>query len=458
MRTFKLAVVGGGIAGLAGAREARLAAECAGVPLEVTLFEASDRLGGKIWTEHIDRVAFEWGPDCFLAAKPRGVGLAWDLGLQGDLVSPGPLGGSAYLWLKGRLRRLPPGMVMGVPTGALSLLTAVRDGIVGPLGALRASIEPLLPRPRRWRKGDPTVEEVARHRLGTQASSRLIAPLIGGVFGVLPAEVGMRSALPQLAESRSWVLTMAKRPTSSGPVFYSLRGGLARLVDAVVTHLPAGSVRTGEAVTRLSRQSGGFALTTPGGVHEADAVLLASQAHAAAPLLHEIAPETAQTLELIRYHASAVALLHYEPDSIRRSLDASGFLVAPEEERAVAGCSWLNSKWPHQNYDGIWIRAIVTSPGPLAAPDEALRSRIAAEVNEAIDARRSPEEIRMMRWRDSQPVYSPGHAPRIEAALSNLPAGLALAGAAVRGFGIPDCIATGEEAARRLVGGLASTP
>ena len=76
MRTFKLAVVGGGIAGLAGAREARLAAERAGVPLEVTLFEASDRLGGKIWTEHIDRVAFEWGPDCFLAAKPRGVGLA----------------------------------------------------------------------------------------------------------------------------------------------------------------------------------------------------------------------------------------------------------------------------------------------------------------------------------------------------------------------------------------------
>ena len=152
-----------------------------------------------------------------------------------------------------------------------------------------------------------------------------------------------------------------------------------------------------------------------------------------------------------------MALLRYDPSSLGRALDASGYLVAPEEERAVAGCSWLNSKWPHQDYEGVWIRAIVTSPDALDTPDDTLRARISAEVNEALDARRSPLLVRMLRWEDSMPVYSPGHSRRIADALAALPRGLALAGAAYRGFGIPDCIATGEEAARALVRGLSTT-
>lgn len=455
----RLVVIGSGIAGLAAAREATLAAERADLPLQVTLLEASDRLGGKLFTERLpDGGVLEWGPDSFLAMKPRGVGLANDLGLQKDLVSPGPMGRSAYLWLKGRLRRMPAGMAMGVPTGIGPLFTAVADGIIGPLGAARAAIEPLLPRYRG--PDDPTAAEVARYRLGRQVAERLVSPLVAGVFGVPYDEVSLRSALPQLADARSWVLTMAKRPAPSGaPIFQALEGGMLSFVEAVAAGLPPGSIRTGYPVTALRRNSDGFVINDD---LVADAVVVATPTHATTSILREVAPETSEALSGIDYHASAVVLLRYKPSDIGQPLDASGFLVAPGEGRAVAASSWLNAKWPHNGFEDVWIRAIVTDVEHLSTPDEALRRRVAAEMNEMMQATRSPEEVRMERWPDALPVYAPGHQNRVRSAVDNLPGGLALAGAAYRGFGIPDCIATGEEAARNLVAELgdsvSSTP
>lgn len=455
----RLVVIGSGIAGLAAAREASLAAARAELPLQVTLLEASDRLGGKLFTERLPGGGvLEWGPDSFLAIKPRGVGLAKDLGLQNHLVSPGPMGRSAYLWLKGRLRRMPAGMAMGVPTGIGPLFTAVGDGIIGPLGAARAAIEPLMPRYRG--PDDPTAAEVARYRLGRQVAERLVSPLVAGVFGVPYDEVSLRSALPQLADARSWVLTMAKRPASSGaPIFQALDGGMLSFVEAVAAGLPPGSIRTGYPVTGLRRNPDGFVINDD---LVADAVVLATPTHATTSILREVAPATSEALSGIGYHASAVVLLRYKPNDLGQPLDASGFLVAPREGRAVAASSWLNAKWPHNGFEDVWIRAIVTDTEHLSTPDEALRRRVAAEMNEMMQAKRSPEEVRMERWPDALPVYAPGHQNRVRSAIENLPEGLALAGAAYRGFGIPDCIATGEEAARNLVAELgdsvSSTP
>jgi len=455
MKPRTLTVIGGGIAGLAAAREATLEAERVGLKLDVTLLEATDRLGGKLFTERLDDdTLLEWGPDSFLAIKPRGVGLAKELGLADELVTPGPMGLSAYLWLKGRLRRLPPGMVMGVPTGLKPLLVAMRDGIIGPVGAARAGIEPLLPAFRG--SDDPTVAEVARYRLGRQVAERLISPLVAGVFGVPYDEVSMRSALPQLADARSWVVAMARRPaTTDAPIFYSLRGGMIGLVDAITAELPDKAIRTGTPVTSLHNTTEGFVLN---GDIVTDAAIIATPTHATSPILAKVAPKAAEALAPIRYHASAVALLRYDPRSIGRELDASGFLVAPEEGRAVAACSWLNSKWPHTDRGEVWVRAIVTDEAQLRVPDDALKSRVAAEMNESIEARHSPKEVRLHRWSDALPIYSPGHSRRVADALAALPARVAVAGAAYRGFGIPDCIATGEEAARRLVHDLATSP
>ncbi|MEX0832910.1 MAG: protoporphyrinogen oxidase [Actinomycetota bacterium] len=444
---MRLAVVGGGVAGLAGARAALTEARRLNLDLQVILCESSSRVGGKVLTETIEGTTVEWGPDSILATKPRGAGLVRELGLGEDLVAPGPAAKRTYLLLRSRLRPLPAGLAMGVPTGIAPLVRSVSDGIIGPIAAIRAGLEPLIPRSRR---GDPTVEEVARKRLGKGVAARLVAPLITGVFGVDAAEISMREAFPQFADSRSLVMAMARRPRrSAGPPFLAVRGGMTRIAEALAGE--AGEVRTSTTVNSLRHGSSGFALETNEGIQVADAVLLAVPAPRAAGLLQGVAPQAVTPLQGIGYHSSAIVLLQYAPGAVGRSLDGSGYLVAPEENQATAACTWLSAKWPHNAWPGPWMRATVTAPEFLEMPDDALGERVSSEVGAAVEANANPEGVLVRRWSEALPIYSPGHRERVSAAEAALPSRIKLAGASYRGLGVPDCIAGGETAAGHLL-------
>lgn len=450
---LRLAVVGGGVAGLAGARAARLAASSSGLPLRVTLLEAGPRLGGKVRTETVGGLPLEWGPDSLLAAKPWGRELAEALGLGPDLVAPGPAAARTYLWLRGRLRPLPAGLAMGVPTGLRALVGAVREGIVGPLGALRAAAEPLLPA---GPGGDPTVAEVARRRLGRQGAARLVAPLVAGVLGVPAEEVSMAAALPHLAGTRSLLAAVARGPRPAGPAFLSIRGGMGRLVERLVEALGGEDLRPGCPAEVVSPDGPRFRIATPAAEIRADAVLLATPATAAARLLAAAAPEASDALGGVRYSPAAVCHLRYEPGDLGQPLDASGYLVAPEEGAVAAACTWIGAKWPHLGADGPRLRSVVTAPEATALPDGPLTDRVVEEVGRIMRARRPPAEVRLLRWGEALPVYAPGHTDRVARALRGLPPRVALAGAAYGGVGVPDCVRSGEDAGRRLVASLSS--
>lgn len=470
---MRLIVIGGGIAGLAAALRARQRADEAGLSLDITVIEASDRLGGKILTQEGEGgVPLELGPDSLLATKPRGRELAAELGLADDLVAPGPQARRAYLLLGGQLKPLPDGLAMGVPTGLGPLVACLRGGIIGPAGALRAGIEPLLPR-----TGSPgndlSVAEFTRRRLGTQVSQRLIAPLVTGVFGADPAEISMQSALPQFASARSLVLAMARRPKppagkpggGGGSPFLSIRGGMSRLVDAATVALKrspdAGGGQTeillNTPATRLAIEGREFLVDAAGGRLRARAVLVAAPATVAAQLLREVAPEAATTAGGIRYHASAVALLRYRPGDVGRALDGSGYLAAPEESAVVAAGTWLTTKWPHIDWTDTWVRAVVVSPEALDRSDDDLEGAVVEETSRILEAKTGPLEVRLHRWPEALPVYAPGHRVLVEEVMKALPPGVELAGAACRGLGVPDCISGGETAAETLVSSIVNT-
>ena len=437
-------VVGGGIAGLAAAWEARRLATEHDLELKITLLEASERFGGKLRTERDEGIALEWGPDSFLASKPAARELAAELGLE--LVEPLASARRAYLLTGGDLRPFPQGLVMGIPRDAAGIGRAVRSGIVGPEAAARAAGEPLVGGGVR----DGALAAELRRRLGEGWSTRLVEPLLEGVYGAPSEELGMREVLPAFAGQRSLIRAARKLPRPPDPPFLSIDGGMGRLADALRTALASENLRLRTTAIDVVRRDDSLTVETEDDRIETDALVMAIPAPAAARALRPVAPDAAAMLETVRYSASAVVLLRYANRSLGRVRTASGYLVPRREGLAHAACTWVTSKWPHRAVD-VWLRAIVTSPDRLREEDDALASQVAEEVGAVMRAEGPPIETRLHRWDEALPVYGPGHLDRVADATRALPPDIALAGASYGGVGVPDCIASGRAAARRLL-------
>ena len=438
-------IVGGGIAGLAAAHEVLLQG---GTPI---VFEADDRAGGKLRTEPFDGIDIDTGPDSFLARRPEAVQLCRELGLDG--LEP-PAATSAYVFARGALRRLPAGLVLGVPTDPLAL---ARSGILSPWGAARAAAEPFVPGAALG--ADDALGAVIRRRYGDEVASRLVDPLLGGINAGDVDTLSIDTVAPQIAAAaradRSLTRALKRAPappTSNDPVFLTVPGGLAQLVDALVASIVerGGEVRTGDPVSGISATS----ITSRSGTTDVQGVVLAAPAYVTAPLVEPLAPGAAGTLSAIPYASVAMTLLAYDD---ARDLDASGFLVPKTEGLLMTAASWASSKWRHLARPGrILLRVSAGRHGDeraMGLDDDDLVARMRADLARTMDLTGEPTAARVVRWPRSFPQYPPGHAARIADALATLPAGVALAGAALGGVGIPACIGSGRAAARTVLAG-----
>ena len=472
-------MLGGGIAGLAAAWFLRQAGR--GAP-GVTLLEAGDRLGGKMRTSAFEGDPVDEGPDAFLARVPAAVELCRAVGLGGDLTAPAT--GRAFLWTGGRLRPFPEGLVLGLPP---RLRPLARSGLLSRRGLARAALEPALPR-RVGRPGgaeaDVAVGRLVGARFGGELHRRLVDPLLGSITAADTDQLSLAVVAPQLAavarRHRSLLLglrsqALSARPTTdtveeraehgAGAVFHSVDGGLGRLVDAVAGRLGADGVelRTGVAAAGLARAGGGYVVrTTAGDDLAADGVVVALPARAAAEVLGEAASGPAARLGRIDYASVAVVTLAYPPGAVGRRLDGSGFLVPRDEGRLLTACSFASSKWPRlARPDRVVLRASVGRWGDdrwAGLDDGELTDRVHAELVEALGVTAAaPGAARVSRWPASLPQYRPGHLDLIaavEAELAHACPGVALAGAATRGVGIPACVDSGRAAAAAVLGHL----
>jgi oxygen-dependent protoporphyrinogen oxidase len=283
-----------------------------------------------------------------------------------------------------------------------------------------------------------------------------VEPVVRAVHGVPADEIAAETAFPWATGHSSLTVAAARRPRPSGPIFLGIRAGMGRLVEGLAgdlgetdvrTSCPAGPIEVAGQIYRVRAEGVGI---------EADGVVIAVPAPDAATLLDSVAPNSSKSLAAIRYSASAVVLMRFARTKLGRPLDASGYLVAPDERSVVTACSFLSAKWPHLRHpSGEWLRAVVTAPDALALPDEGLMHRAGVEVSTTMRARGGPDRILLRRWDPALPVYAPGHGARLAKARAALPARLALAGAYLDGVGVPDCIRSGEQAARAVARVLA---
>jgi len=456
----RIVIVGGGIAGLSAAWFLKELG--AG---DVTVLEASPRVGGKLGQAEVGGLTVETGAESVLARRPEAVELIRAVGLGDDLVHPET--SSAGMWSRGHVRPLPAEQVMGIPSDLAAL---ARSGIVSTAAITRAmgdTATPVTPR-----SDDLSVASYVGERLGAEIVERMVDPLLGGVYAGHADQLSMFATLPQFtrAVTDGVPLTRAaaeiRAASAPGPVFAGIRGGIGRLPGAVALASGA-TVRTGVTVQELSRTASGWTLRTRSGlddeVLEADAVVMAAPAPAASRLLGPVVPAAAAELAAIPYASMAVITLVYPPAVGRPPVAGSGFLVPAVDRRLIKAVTFSSAKWAWTSAaadaagSGTVLRASVGRMGEeadLQRPDEDLVHGVAVDVAHATGLAGSPVDALVSRWGGGLPQYLVGHLDRvrrIREAIAGVP-GLAVCGAAYDGVGIAATIASARLAAERIVG------
>jgi len=512
-RARRIAVIGGGISGLAAAhRLVELEPGCA-----VTLFEAGPRLGGVLSTVHRDGFQVEQSADNFITTVPYGLELCRRLGLSDQLTPTNPAHRRTYVVCRGRLHPLPEGFMMMAPTRLWPLAVTP---ILSPWGKLRAALEYFVP-PRQG-EDDESMASFVRRRLGREAFDRLVEPLVSAVYA---ADVGKLSVLATLSRFRdmerehgSLIRAMrrqmkerrkaarrarrdgggekSRQGEESGPrysMFVTLREGLTKLIDALATRLPEGAVRLGTKVERIERADEAWRVwvgpacragPASGGRHvaesrsadetdrprepesrsasgtyiEYDAVILATPSHVSAGLLEPVEADVARQVGSIARSGTAIVSLGYRREQIGHPLAGMGAVVPSVENSPILAVSFSSQKYPHRAPEGKELLRVFLGGArheELAEmPGDELVPLVENHLKPLLDVRGEPCFLDVAHWPRTMPQYHVGHrelVAGIEARVAEVP-GLELAGNAFHGVGIPDSTHGGEQAAERALG------
>lgn len=467
---MRVAVIGGGLAGLTATHRLTELAASEDKDLEVVLFERSSRLGGKVGSEwSAAGVLVERGPDSFLTRKPALLELIEALGLSDQLVGTlGPALSSA-IYRDGRMRRLPRGLGAMVPA---DLSAFFRSDVLSLPGRLRVLGDLWLPPPSS--EGDLSLSQVIGARLGREYLEVLAEPLIAGIHSAEASDMSMAATMPGLLgflHQDGSLIRGARRQSArttppTRPAFMSLAAGMGSLIEALERRL--GRIRQhrdSEAVAVLAR---GRQLLVrfqqaPAGLEEelVDAAILATAASVSGRLLAESWPQLAESLTEIRSYPAVTITYAYRQAGLSAALPGHGWLVPKREGLLLRGATVMTNKWPQRAYSDqlVSIRAFLggpSQPSSAARSDAELADEVAEELAKVARLNEAPVEATVVRLEDGNPAYRLGHLEQvatIERQLTGVPQ-LALAGASYRGLGLSDVVRSGQEAALRVWNGL----
>ncbi|MFZ0317712.1 MAG: protoporphyrinogen oxidase [Candidatus Sulfotelmatobacter sp.] len=459
----RIAIIGGGISGLAAAfalEEPRRAGA-----LEYTLYESSPNLGGVLRTEHVDGCIVEAGPDSFISEKPWAADLCRTLGLGDQLIGSNDSDRITYILVHGRLIPMPDGLMFMVPT---KILPAGLSPLFSWSTKLRMAQEFFLP--PRAADADESVASLVERHYGAEMVDRLADPLLSGVYGGEAANLSVRAVLPRFAEmerthgslGRALLAARKKMPHSANKpasLFTSLKNGMQQLVETIVRALNPASVLTNTPVHSIEPRTGGWSVSAGLKSDHFNAVILALPAPAAAKLLSACSLELSTELAAIGYSSSITVGLGYSRE-VRQSLPPGfGFLVPRSERRRLLAATFVHNKFPHRSpEDRALLRCFFAGPNAeniWQLSNHEIVHIVRNELQQILGLRASPLFARVYKWKSAMAQYGVGHLDRlsrIERLRLQLP-GLALAGNAYRGIGVPDCLRSGQDAVKQFING-----
>lgn len=462
-------VIGGGIAGLSATYYLQKKAEEQGLDFSLMVLEANQRWGGKIITDREGGFVIEGGPDTFLATKAWGVGLCRELGLENRLNGTNPKHKNTYVLHRGRLKPLPDGLTMMIPT---QFGPMIRTGLLSWPAKARMGLDFFLP-PHPL-NGDESLGAFVSRRLGRSAYERLIEPLMSGIYAGDGDELSLQSTFPYLRDLElkygglvKGALNIRRKMAHSGTkapgsrsAFLTPFTGLQEIVEALIAQLQSSGVdlRCGEPIKQVSAEGDNFRVEAESGESWlAEGVVLATPAFITGRLLAEIEPDLSADLADIPYVSTATVSLAYRQEDLPRPLDGYGYVIPRREGRRALACTWTSTKFPHRAPDGYaLLRVFVGRAGQgadLPVEEDELLALAQEELRMTLGITATPVLVRTFYWENAMPQYNLGHPARLERIQHHLERrpGLALAGNGYAGIGIPDCIHSGEQAAEKMI-------
>jgi len=473
--TIKIAILGGGIAGVAAAYElAKM--QRAGLPVEATLYEAGPRLGGIVETHREAGFVIECGPDSWVTEKTWARELAVELGLEDEIIPSNDHWRRTYVLQGNQLVPMPDGMRMMVPADWAALLNS-------PLFSTQAKLA-YLREPRRAEElkaaalppdQDESVRDFVQRHFGDEVALKLAAPLLAGVFGGDIAHLSARSVMPAFLEMErergclvQAVQQRARTAAGRAAVFTSLKSGLGTLIERMAATLPADWVRlqtpvlSMDPVEQATAHTGvRWSVRTQKHTVTFDAVVVATPAPVACELLRPLDARLSELLQMDASSAIIVAMAFTPQQAANLRLPRGfGFLVPQQQEsaphNALLAATFVDQKFSHRVPEGgVLLRAFfggATAPQLLQESDAALIALARKELGKVLGKLPEAHITLVRRWPNSLPQYGVGHLDRIAELESRAQAfaGLRLIGNAYHGVGLPDLIREGRAAARSL--------
>lgn len=434
---MRVAVVGGGLGGLAAAR-ALLAAG-----IDAHVFEASSRAGGVIGTSSVDGFVREHAASSFLGGPSRGAyATCRELGVTVEKASPRAR--NRFVYIDGKLRALP--------RSPLGLVTSDLLTWRGKLDLIREPLRPAQAIP------DESVHAFAARRLGAEAARAIVAPFVTGIYAADAHDISLAAGFPKLAalESHGGLVrgmaremargllakAIGKKSSKTPRGMYAAQGGLGKLVEAIAAKLgPA--VRVDSRIAEIAPDPRGVRIDG----ELFDGAVLAIPAQDASALV--AVPELANRLAMFHRAPTALVYLGYREADVPAARDGFGALVAMGEDARVLGIVFESTVWSGRAPEGhVLLRCIFgggRDPSVLELDDPALIERATRDATKVLGARGAPVHASVIRWQRGVAQYGLGHRDLVrEAVTAARTHKIALAGADFRGPGVNDLCADAD--------------
>ncbi len=465
----KVAIIGGGIAGLAAAYKFQEEIAAKQSSIECTVLEGSDWFGGKIRTDRFDGFVVERGPDSFISQKPWAIDLCKRLGIEDRLVGTKTDNSKTFVYVGKKMQTLPEGLSLLVPTKFLPFATT---SLFSWFGKIRMGMDLIIP--KKNNQDDESLASFVERRLGTEALKRMAEPMLAGIYASDPKKMSIKSTFPMFFETeqkyRSLILGMLakKREMMAAPkrgparpaysMFMTLKSGLGEIVETILEKSPDINFKSGVKVRSLSPQNSNGdskweVVPEEGEPLFFDAVIVAPPANIAANLLEGFAPDLSSLLRKIPYVSTAAVTLAYRKEGFSHPLKGFGFLSPKSEGFNISACTWTSSKYPGRAPDDfVLLRCYMggaLSEGLIEKEPEELAELVQGDLRSIMGITEKPVFCRVYKNKKANVQYLVGHQSlvgSINEQVDKFP-GLFLSGSAYTGIGIPDCIRNGNMAA-----------